>query len=125
MKLDKDQVAMLSTGEFDQYIEKLRNKYLESQAARYELLHQVSTWNEEGEIGKLHEEIDSMKKHAIFFMNDTELERMEAFCQKHWTQCRNAGSWIYEICQTGIGMTIKVKCPTCGEEEDITDVESW
>lgn len=39
--------------------------------------------------------------------------------------CKNGSHFIYDITETGIGTIVKVKCPACGVEEDITDVNNW
>ena len=33
--------------------------------------------------------------------------------------------FIYDLQGTGIGTVVKIKCPICGAEEDMTDIESW
>jgi len=44
----------------------------------------------------------------------------------HTPHTRASGNtYIYTLTGTGIGACIKVKCPVCGEEEDITDISSW
>lgn len=59
-----------------------------------------------------------------------EMKRYKAFEKRHIDSCRRTkytGSQCpYVIVNgTGVGTLYKVVCPVCGEEEDITHVESW
>lgn len=44
---------------------------------------------------------------------------------RHWKSCNNPSNFIYDLTGTGIGTVIKIKCPVCGEEQDITDYDCW
>ena len=48
-----------------------------------------------------------------------------AFREKHYKSCHNPGHYIYDIAGTGFGAVTKLKCPICGEVEDITDDDCW
>lgn len=70
-------------------------------------------------------------KYAIAFVNsDKELSAYNKFFNEHRV-CRtlsrvNCGK-NPEIIQTGtgVGMCTTLRCPICGKEEDITDIEVW
>lgn len=62
-----------------------------------------------------------------FHFSEVESNNFKAFEDKHREKgCGkfNEGFSISFV-GTGIGMIYKVKCNNCGEEEDITDLESW
>ena len=61
--------------------------------------------------------------------SEKELDAYISFTSRHLA-CRNtkatggACPWIMQYA-TGIGMTTKLRCPVCGQEEDITDTSVW
>ena len=57
------------------------------------------------------EYIDFVKKHKK--------------CREHSEDCLGNFYLSYKITPTGIGDIIKIKCEQCGEEKDITDIDSW
>lgn len=64
------------------------------------------------------------------FSSDKEKEAYKNFEERHihdrLTSKSNGGRAPYLIpTGTGFGISLKVKCPICGEEEDITDTEAW
>ena len=64
------------------------------------------------------------------FSSQRELDDFNEFCEEHLhdrtTSKENGGKNPYVIQEgTGIGLITKVKCPICGEEKDITDIEVW
>lgn len=125
MKLTNDQIDLLYGARFDESLERLRSIYLEAERDRQRLKETICTWNQADELGKLRTAMDRLRMHSLLIMNETELQRLEEFQNRHWSVCKNSGHWLYDIEGTGIGPIIKVKCPVCGEEEDITDAESW
>jgi hypothetical protein len=53
--------------------------------------------------------------------------RAEKFIKKH-KKCKNndkIGLFSYIFTPNGIGNTVKIHCPYCDEELDITDVSCW
>lgn len=64
-----------------------------------------------------------------FRLNLIELARLKAFKDKHAESCPGistiGGKFTYIFTPTGIGTAIVVRCNACGEEEDITDINSW
>lgn len=63
-----------------------------------------------------------------FALNDTEAQQYHDFCNKH-RSCEfssTIGGKISVIfTPTGLGNIVVVKCNSCGEENDITDVSNW
>ena len=90
------------------------------------------------EANKTHEEVmaevrDEMRRkdeeiaRMPFRFSEVESNNFKAFENKHREKgCGkfNEGFSI-SFAGTGVGMIYKVKCNNCGEEEDITDLESW
>ena len=70
---------------------------------------------------------DEALARAPFLFTAVENERYHAFMHKHHEKgCSkyNEGFSISFV-GTGVGKVYKVKCNNCGEEEDITEFESW
>lgn len=89
------------------------------------LRSQIKEFNKDAEIQAKDKELKSVRDHALCVMSDKESKARRAFVERHYKSCGNAGTYIYELSGTGIGTVIKIKCPVCGVEEDITDIDSW
>ena len=83
---------------------------------------------------QLKEENKALKRRLALsygeFASYKEKEAYEDFERRHMhnreTSKFNSGRAPYLIpIGTGIGTILHVKCPICGEEEDITDSEAW
>ena len=64
------------------------------------------------------------------FSTSKEQEDYKKFVEKHKpcqkTSRANSGRWPYLIpVGTGLGTSLTVVCPICGEKEDITDIGAW
>lgn len=77
------------------------------------------------EIKAKEDEIRSIQQRAITVLSPKEYERDKAFRDRHYQLCKNGSRFIYDLQGTGIGTVVKIKCPICGAEEDMTDIESW
>lgn len=86
---------------------------------------QIKEFNKDTEIQAKDKELKSVWDHALCVMSDKESKTRRKFVEQHYKSCGNAGTYIYELSGTGIGTVIKIKCPVCGAEEDITDYDSW
>lgn len=53
----------------------------------------------------------------------SEISEYIKFCNKHLV-CKEPVRVFFSN-ESGIGQSVKVKCPVCGEEKDITDVSKW
>ena len=79
--------------------------------------------------------------NSLCALSDTQAKKIEDFKHKHYNKCAKAdneklvkkgihpatgfsrgNTYIYEITGTSIGEIIKIKCPICGEELDITEI---
>ena len=58
-------------------------------------------------------------------LTDKEDERINKFRNKHYKKCGNGNKYLYELTGTGIGTIIKITCPICGKQKDVTDSDSW
>ena len=95
------------------------------------LLEQLRTYSETEEIQKRDRLIEDLWHRSLYVMSEKELRSERAFRDRHY-EMHNSGktkaggnTYVYELTGTGIGTCIKIKCPVCGEEADITDYESW
>lgn len=86
---------------------------------------QLAEYRKDKDIQELEKEIENLRNHSLYFMNDIELKRAKAFREKHYKSCKNGGTYWYKLTGTGIGTAISIKCDTCGAEEDITDDRDW
>lgn len=68
-----------------------------------------------------------------FKLNNIEEERANAFMEKH-KACRpkknndmfqQFAPYSYIFTPTGISVGVKIVCPYCGKEKDITDYDCW
>ena len=57
-------------------------------------------------------------------LSDKEMSQFREFKHSHYKSCGTSDVWVL-LSPTGIGTIIKLKCPKCGEEVDITDIDSW
>lgn len=89
------------------------------------LSDQLNHYNKISGIDAKNDEIRSIQQRSITIFSHIEYERDKAFKEKHYKQCKNGNHFIYDLQGTGIGTIIKIKCPICGAEEDITDTDSW
>lgn len=89
------------------------------------LKSRVCEFNKDNEIKAKDAELQSVYDHALCVMSDKESNARREFVEQHYKTCGNSGTFIYELSGTGIGTVIKIKCPICSEEKDITDIDSW
>lgn len=90
-----------------------------------ELQKELNEYDKVAGIKAKEDEIRSIRQRAITVLSLKEYERDKAFRDRHYQLCKNGSRFIYDIQGTGIGTVVKIKCPICGVEEDITDIESW
>lgn len=85
----------------------------------------VREFNKDSEIQAKDEELKSVWDRALCVMSDEENRAKREFIEQHYKSCGNGSHFIYDLCGTGIGTAIRIKCPTCGKEQDITDYGCW
>lgn len=85
----------------------------------------LRTWNKDEEIQKANNEVKYIRNHSLQILSDKEMKAYQEFRGAHWNRCGNSGIYNITLEGTGIGTVIKVRCPYCDEEKDITDIDSW
>ena len=85
----------------------------------------LSKYNKDAGIKAKEDEIRSIHQRAITVLSPKEYEQDKAFREQHYQSCKNGSRFIYDLQGTGIGTIVKIKCPVCDAEEDITDMDSW
>ena len=82
-------------------------------------------WNKDKELQELYELAEWYRSHSLQTLSDDELCAIKEFRDRHYNSCGNGSTYQYELTGTGIGTAIKIRCPKCGEEIDVTDYASW
>lgn len=80
----------------------------------------VPIWYKEKEQKEVNNE-----EFSVITLSKKEYEAEKAFRQKHYESCSNGNHYVYDLLGTGFSLIVKIKCPVCGAEEDITDISSW
>ena len=75
-------------------------------------------------VERLNEELERYRKNSLQVLSDKEMLQFKEFKHSHYKSCRTSDVWVL-LSPTGIGTAIKLKCPKCGEELDITDCDHW
>lgn len=68
-------------------------------------------------------QIDNPHTGITYSLKGSEIKAYNDFCNLH-KSCKGAINTIFSQ-ESGIGTTVRVKCTSCGEEADITDVSKW
>lgn len=90
-----------------------------------DLVKALKDWNKDEEVKKLRDLAEWYRSHSLQTLSDDELLMIKEFRDAHYNSCGNGSTYQYELVGTGIGTAIKIRCPKCGEERDITDYSSW
>lgn len=75
-------------------------------------------------VERLNKELERYRKNSLQVLSDKEMLEFKEFKHSHYKSCGTSNVWIL-LSPTGIGTAIKLKCPKCGEELDITDCDHW
>ena len=75
-------------------------------------------------IERLNKELERYRENSLQVLSDKEISQFREFKYSHYKTCGTSDVWIL-LSPTGIGTIIKLKCPKCKEELDITDIDSW
>ena len=110
---------------FDGLLEELRNEYDAVCRNRDYYQQRVKEWSKDEEITKEKQRADYYITNSLCVLSDKEMQSKKAFIDKHYASCQNGGRYQYELIGTGIGTAITIRCPICGEEENITDYNCW
>ena len=109
----------------DVLFDRLKNAVNQLKADNKSLHIRLQEYNKDEEIQKLEQEIRNLCNRSLLFFSDKEYQEWRKFLEYHSSHCGTNGRCIYDLCGTGIGTVIKLKCPICGEEADITDYDCW
>lgn len=113
---------MYSTTDFKTVIKKLEEHNEEQERIIDYLREKVRTFNEQDSLRELYHQVNYAYAHSLLSLTDKELQSMKTFIDKHHHgKCHNGNHYVYDIEGTGLGACITIKCPKCGESEDITD----
>ena len=75
-------------------------------------------------VERLNKELERYRENSLQVLSDKEMSQFREFKHSHYKTCGSNDIWVL-LSPTGIGTAIKLKCPKCGEEVDITDIDSW
>lgn len=125
-KVNTDKVVCrLLWGNFHDMLEALQEEYDSVCKDKEGLLNVIDTWNKDAELQKLRDEVDYYRRHSLCQLSDKEMAAIKKFKNEHYKLCKNAGTYRHELSGTGIGTAIKIICPCCEAEENVTDYDTW
>ena len=75
-------------------------------------------------VERLNKELERYRNNSLQVLSDKEMLQFKEFKHSHYKSCGTSDTWVL-LSPTGIGTAIKLKCPKCGEELDITDCDHW
>ena len=75
-------------------------------------------------IERLNKELERYRENSLQVLSDKEMSQFREFKHSHYKSCGTNDVCVL-LSPTGIGTIIKLKCPKCSEEVDITDIDSW
>ena len=80
-------------------------------------------YKDEG-VERLNKELERYRNNSLQVLSDKEISQFREFKHSHYKSCGTNDVWVF-LSPTGIGTGITLKCPKCGEELDITDINHW
>ena len=75
-------------------------------------------------VERLNKELERYRNNSLQVLSDKEMLQFKEFKHSHYKSCGTSDVCVL-LSPTGIGTIIKLKCPKCGEEVDITDIDHW
>ena len=75
-------------------------------------------------VERLNKELERYRENSLQVLSDKELSQFKEFKYNHYKTCGTNDIYVL-LSPTGIGTAIKLKCPKCKEELDITDINHW
>ena len=75
-------------------------------------------------IERLNKELERYRNNSLQVLSDKEISQFREFKYNHYKSCGTSDVCVL-LSPTGIGTIIKLKCPKCSEEVDITDCDHW
>ena len=75
-------------------------------------------------VERLNKELERYRENSLQVLSDKEMSQFREFKYSHYKSCGTNDVCVL-LSPTGIGTIIKLKCPKCSEEVDITDCDHW
>ena len=75
-------------------------------------------------VERLNKELERYRNNSLQVLSNKEISQFREFKYSHYKTCGTSDVCVL-LSPTGIGTIIKLKCPKCKEELDITDIDSW
>ena len=75
-------------------------------------------------VERLNKELERYRENSLQVLSDKEMLQFKEFKHSHYKSCGTSDVWVL-LSPTGIGTAIKLKCPKCLAELDITDCDHW
>lgn len=116
---------LLGSKAFDECLETIKREYKSVCDSRDSFREQLHSWSKDGEIQAARRQADEYWRRSLCQCSEKEIERLKAFRSRHYQSCKNDRCFQYELTGTGVGTIIKIRCPQCGVEEDVTDFDCW
>ena len=118
-------LKLLSEQKFEKAIEDIVDYVNDCEKQKEYFENKLKEYNKDEEIEKKNKTIENLYSHSLIQLSDKELLEVKEFRKIHYEKCKNGNDFIYELIGTGLGTCIKIKCPKCKKEKDITDTENW
>lgn len=122
---------LVNNNSVEELTDAIRQKFYDLENQNESLKNEIAVFNKDDKIQELTKELKHTLRNSLMNMSDKEYEADRQFRTRHWamhnggkSKCDGNTYW-YELSGTGIGTCIKIKCPICEEEKDITDTDSW
>jgi len=117
---------MRTSIDIDKILNSIKEQFEYKDMIIKELRGEINEFNKDEEIQKANDKVKDIRKHSLRILSDREVKDANAFIIKHkeMHQENNFNFWYY-LDGCGIGPITKIKCPICGEIEDITDIGDW
>ena len=122
---------LVNNNSVEELTDAIRQKFYDLENQNESLKNEIAVFNKDDRIQELTKELKHTLRNSLMNMSDKEYEADRQFRTRHWamhnggkSKCDGNTYW-YELSGTGIGTCIKIKCPICGEEKDITNIDSW
>lgn len=120
----------LSQKDVHEYLEAVGRQYDRLNDENKSLMERIASFNEADEIKKHADAVKDIRKRSLLVMTEKEVQSEIRFRDEH-THFRGTkmslfhSTFQYEITGTGVGTILKIRCPQCGQEQDITDYDAW
>ena len=75
-------------------------------------------------VERLNKELERYRNNSLQVLSNKEMSQFREFKHSHYKTCGTSDVCVL-LSPTGIGTIIKLKCPKCSEEVDITDCDHW